>query len=711
MKSDRNFGSMRQALSILFILFNFLAFPQEKPLQESRHGWYLSPHGTIRVLLIFAEIEYDVNPANDPQPDGADHWPKGRLPVWKDDVFDPHPLPIPRSMVTRYYHDISLGQYTVLGDYIDHMITIRESEHNNIRQAHGLSKIAVTEANELEGFRTRHGLSVADFDLWERGGKPGLPKKAGPDSPHSFDHVMVIIRNSGLTHGQGSVDAGSPGSLFGYQADSQSRFGGMNALPFEILKHEYNHLLLGGNNFHSGGGNAAQFNSHFINLQGGWSMMGASGSSLLTCSAWDRLRLGWRPEGAQHAINALDAAKRPVDGDLDPWKGDTGLFIIRDFVTTGDAIRIRMPFIPADRDQQWFWIENHQGSARNGSPTDRFHWEDQSGCVDPLEPGLFMVMQVAHDDHVGASIFGGNADYLRPLPAFGLYDINRRGDTLFQRCPFGGTSVPYLVGRDVMNPLTGNHEQELPVYDRNGDGILEGGEHYVPGTRIHHGREDGEMVFYGSPDHAFTMNGKRRIGMGTNPSTANMMTLVGAGKKVLYNGGAPNVRTVYLNGLSVELVKMDQNGEATVRIRTNDVRIDEDVRWCGDSIVLPPLRGVNGRSLFLDERVALTIDRSATPTRIDRPDTTGGSIYYSSPTRWMISEGASIEMDRRSSMKLRNGSEMHLMPGSELILQKRAKLKIDGSSSIVLHGNATISGEQKKIAKLKKKGLIRSMDQ
>lgn len=697
---------MRSALSILFLLILSCCHGQAQQLQQSRHGWYLSPHGTIRILLIFAEIEYDVNPANDPQPEGAAHWPKGELPVWKDDVFDPQPLAVPNAMVSRYYYDISLGQYTVLGDYIDQLITIRESDHASIRQAHGLSKIAVTEANKMDRFRTHHGLTVEDFDLWKRGGKAGMPKEAGPDDPHSFDHVMVILRNSGLTHGQGSVDPGSPGELFGYKADSQSRFGGMNALPFEILKHEFNHLLLGGNNFHSGGGNAAQFPGHFISLQGGWSMMGASGSSLLTCSGWDRFRLGWFPEESQFNINARDAGGKPINGDLDPIAGDTGIYVIRDFVTTGDALRIRMPFIPEELHQQWLWIENHQGYPRNGSPTDRFHYED-TRCVDGIEPGLFMVMQVAHEDHEGANIYGGHADYLRPIPANGMYDMSMRGDTLFQRCPFGGNSIPFLIGKERMNPLSGNHEQELPVYDRNNDGILEGGEHYVPGTRIRNGREDGEMKFLGSPDHAFMMNGNRKLGMGTNPSSANMMTLVSSGKKVLYQGGAPNVRTVYLNGLSVELIGMDQAGNASIRVRTNDIRLAEDVRWCADSIVLPPLRGPEGRSMIVGERVSLTIDRSLTPTRIDEPDTSKGTIWYSDPTRFVISEGASILMEPRSKIKLQNSSEIHMMPGSELVLQRKARLQIANDCTIYLHGNAHIQGEDRRVGKLKRKGRIK----
>jgi hypothetical protein len=680
---------------------------QDRPLQHSGNGWLLSPHGTIRILLIFAEIEYDQNPGRDPQPGGATHWPKGQLPVWKDEVFEPFQKPVPQAVVSRYYQDISMGQFVVLGDYIDQLVTIRESEHRGINNAHGMSGLAVTEANKLGALRTRHGLGVEDFDLWKRGGKPGMPKEPGPDSPHSYDHVMVILRNSSLTHGQGSVDGGTPGQLFGYHSDSQSRFGGMNALPFEILKHEFNHLLLGGNNFHSGGGNAAQFQSYFINLQGGWSMMGAGGSSLLTCSAWDRLRMNWLPSGAAYDINAQDGSRRQVNGDLDPLAGDTGIFVLRDFVTTGDALRIRMPFIPDGLHRQWLWIENHLGTPRNGSPTDRFHWEDAgSSCVAPIEPGLFMMMQVEREEREGANIYGDHADYLRPIPANGMYDIQLRGDTLFNTCPFGGNSIPYLLDESRMNPLTGNHEQELPVYDRNGDGILHGGEHWVPGSRVRRGRVEGEMVFFGRPEHAFRMNGVRRIAMGTNPSTANMMTLVSGGTNDLHKRGAPNVRVVYLNGLSVELLAMAPDGAMTVRVTTGETRLNEDMRWCADSLVLPPLRGRDGHSLTLTSRKRLLLDRSATPTRIDQPDSTGRAVWFSDPTRFTVTAGASVLLEEGALLDLRRGTEMHLLPGSSMELQRRARIRVAADCRLVLHGDARISGEERMLERLRKRGRL-----
>ena len=51
-------------LRILFLALTYLPLftaAQERPMQESKNGWYLSPHGTIRILLLFVEVEYDVN--------------------------------------------------------------------------------------------------------------------------------------------------------------------------------------------------------------------------------------------------------------------------------------------------------------------------------------------------------------------------------------------------------------------------------------------------------------------------------------------------------------------------------------------------------------------------------------------------------------------------------------------------------------------------
>ena len=38
------------------------AQPDTTQLPNSTHGWHLSPHGPIRVLVLFAEIDWDTDP-------------------------------------------------------------------------------------------------------------------------------------------------------------------------------------------------------------------------------------------------------------------------------------------------------------------------------------------------------------------------------------------------------------------------------------------------------------------------------------------------------------------------------------------------------------------------------------------------------------------------------------------------------------------------
>jgi hypothetical protein len=703
---------MRRTLVFLLLACSVVLRAQTDStnVQFSENGWHLSPHGTIRVLVLFAEVEYDKNPGKDPQPKGSTLWPKGQLPTWKDDMFEQNPVPSPNAMVTRYYHDISMGQYVVLGDHVDRLLTLKESAYPTLHQHMNLSTAAVQEANKLGSLRTAHGLGIADFDLWRDGGKAGMAKVNAPDDPHSYDHVMVILRNSSLTHGQGSTDAGSSGKLFGYESDTQSRFGGMNGLPFEILKHEFNHLLLGGNNFHSGGGNAAQFQSYFIPLQGGWSMMGAASSSLLTCSGWDRDRLGWRPVGSPYRLTAHDPAGNRVNGDLDPMRGDTGVFVLHDFVTTGDVLRIRLPYLGPEEFPQWIWLENHQTYGRNGSPTDRFHYEGEMPCVERAVPGMHAVLQVDREQKRGARIFGGDADYLRPLPASGAHDISLRGDTVTFQCLWPGPTAPYVVKARNANPLTGHHDLELPVFDLNGDGTISRKENLVPRIEVRDGTVLDNGLFFGHPRQVFTPAGNNKLGMATNPSTANAMTLVSAPGRDTYGGKGPNNRVVHLNGISVELLEQRMDGGITVRVRNDDTAIDRDVRWCADSIVLHPPAGTAAWSMHVLPGHRALLDRSLTPTRIDRPETLRGTTWFSDPTRLTVLSGARVRIDDKAELALVNGSELHLMPGSTMELAPSAKLSVDASSRIILHGeDAQVNATAKQLKKLRKKKRLIQM--
>lgn len=695
---------MRRFLLIVPLLAAMVAHAQQDSARtpRSENGWYLSPHGTIRVLVIFAEVEYDVHPEKDPGPNGGEEWHKGELPAWKDDLFDPFPLEHPRAMISRYYHEMSLGAFTVLGDYIDRPVIIRESEATNLRDYSGTAWAA---ANKLGSLHTAHNLSVSDFDMWKDGGRPGLPKEAGPDDPHSYDHVMVILRNSPLPNANGSTDAGSAGLLYGYASDTQSRFNTSSGLPFGILRHEFNHLLLGGNNFHSGGGNAPAFTSYFLPLQGGWSMMGAANSSLQTVCAWDRDRMGWRVPGARFAISAKDGEGRIVNGDLDPLRGDTGLFILNDFIPSGDALRIRMPFIPDDEYPQWLWLENHQTTAKNECPTDHFAYEYMS-CRKPAVPGIYAMMQVDRERKSGEDLYGGYSDYLRPVLASGNFDWQLRGDTVRFKCLWPEPTMPYIVRDKAANALTGSQDQEFPLFDSNNDGTISRSEMIVPRVEIRNGRELDQGSYLGDARHAFTPQGNRKIGMGTNPSSANMLTLVSGPKKEQRKNDKPNNRTIRLNGISVELLEQRPDGGILLHVRTGDTRLNEDVRWCGDSIVLPRLESASGHSLVLAAGRTMLLDRSGTPTRMVAQGENKHATWFSPPTRFSILSGADVLLERKAVLELRNGSEVHVMPGATLTLGPKAALRIAQGCRVVLHDGGRLIGPENTLRKLRRKGLL-----
>jgi hypothetical protein len=660
-----------------------LTLGQSRPEQFSENGWFLSPHGTIRILVIYAEIDYDKSPERDPQPKGATHWPKGQLPKWKDEVFDTNTKAASRGMVSKYYHDISLGQYTVLGDYIPVLVTIKESDHKNL---FNLSAAAVAEANKLGAFRTAGGLSVADFDMWKDDGRPGQPKEIGADSPHKFDHTMVIVRNSDrLTHGQGSTDAGSPGKLFGYESDTQSRFGAMNALPFDILKHEFNHMLLGGNNFHSGGGNAKMFESYFICIQGGWSMMGAANSSLLTCSGWDRYRLGWTPKGSPYPINAQSITGSRVNGDLDPINGDTGTFVLRDFVTTGDVIRIKLPYLDDDEFPQWIWLENHQTEARNGSPTDVFHYQDMD-CVQNARPGIYAMLQVDREEKRGTNIFGGRADYLKPLSARGCYDFRLRGDTVQYDCLWPGPTTPIVTDDNHANPLSGWNDLELLVFNSVEDDLLNRAtEAITPRIEVRNGKTMDAGQFFGHSDQAFTVSGNNKMGLATNPPLANVTTLVSKPGRDALSGGKPNNRIVHLSGISVELLEQRSSGAITVRVSNSDNTVADDTRWCGDSLVVHPNTNKEKVSVLIRSGATLTVDRSGTPSRITDPELIKGQRHFNSATALTLLDGATMELEEKATLIVRGGSTIHVLPGSTLKLGPKSRLIIREDAKVVVH--------------------------
>ena len=454
-------------------------------LYESRNGRYHSPHGEIRFLFAFVELVYqDTLVAKDPSPNGTSEWPKGELPSWKDDLLSPFaPNGISNQHLTKYYQYASSNNHIVLGDYLFAPTNNGVFQLNTISGKVETSSI-VNAINQQMGdtIITAHGLnSISYFDNWELSMTVGREKIDIGDG--HWDYVVFIIRNSiepANSCGNTSFDSKY---LLGHYTDAYTKVCTNGEIPTQIIRHEYAHMLLGGNNFHTGGGGYSSSGNngngnYWIPQTGGWGLLGLYGCSLWCWNAWDRQRLGWVDPTSTYEISARNQNGIEVNGDLDATNPeDAGIYVLRDFVTTGDAIRIKLPYIDSNKEyQEWLWIENHQGVDNNNNEFDKWQFQD-GDCVEDLEHGLMMYMQINNDTRVSNDskyIFDAehnHANYTRVLTANGLWDREFLLEYVNNGCVSFDTVRPFV--RLFENPFTGSEDQSHFAYDLDNDDVIE----------------------------------------------------------------------------------------------------------------------------------------------------------------------------------------------------------------------------------------------
>lgn len=691
----------KSLLLVVFVLFlNILFFAHAtaqnhfnsfENLTSSRHGYILPSTGVIRVLLIFVEIQYD-DPTLDPSANGTAEWPKGQLPLWKDSLFDPFASKTPRGIFTKYYYDASFGNLIVLGDYL--VSSVNEQKPFTIKT--NSTKISVSEIlkqiSATKGFRTKHHLQQKDFDLLTLT-HIGHPKiSPSIDNPLRYDHVCIIVRNTIFPkHLSGWTASNCSSALFGYNCDSYSFICTHGVLPFNIFLHEFNHLLIGGNNFHAGGSHSKKAGaSYFVHIQGGWSMMSAAYRSLLTPNAFDRYRLGWKPSDKQWFLSAINSDGTEIPTDLTPYNSQhQGTYVLRDFMTTGDAIRIRLPHIPSNQFQQWLWIENHQKL----SPFDKFQYETDP-CMPKALKGLYMFIQIDHEQIEGTNVFDRFADYIYPLPASGFFDFKWYDHTIQNNwCLNNENYYPISFEKSLPNPLSGNHLQELIFFDYNNDNKIDIEEYRIPAS-LH--RDTNYRIFlplYGSDEFAFVPSKHKYISNSTNPPTTNRMTCVSASTQI-FNLKSPDVRSVYLNGITIEIIGHHPiyKDAIVIKVKFNDFVVRNNVRWCADTIVFRSMQNSKPDTLIINPKVKVTIDRGLAATKLERQN----NDYYTNPSIFVVDSGAVIWLKRKSEIRLENNSQMILKDNALIILEKLSKIKLSGNSNIIIYPNAKIIKNQKK---------------
>ena len=671
----------KQKSYLFYCLSLLLFFTVKGQVPNTENGWKLPANGDLRVIMFFVEIDYDVTPSKDPHPKGHETWGVGEMPKWKDEVFD-FKKEDGNGRMTSYFDYMSFGNYMMYGDYYPELIKLKQSDIKSISSRSGTYKAVMRKIQEYSEFKTSKSTDYSDFDSWRINVAAGMPKVK--EANEKFDHVMIILRNAvAYPNGSGNVTASSIGELFGKGSDSFSVFGGGAAFPFNILRHEYSHMLFGGNNFHCGGGqhHSGGYN-HFIPFQGGWSMLGGYNSSFQTCNAWDRDRLGWKPADKKYTISALNNQGEEVSTAIEAHDSMESIeLVLRDFITSGDAVQIKLPYLSDGEYTQYIWLENHQTTSRNACEFDRFQYDDKD-CVPDAVPGVYMYLQVGHDVKTGNDIFRGYGDYLRNIPADGFYDIVFE-DTLVQNnwCVNNKKYYPYSKKRSMENALTGSGDQEEVAWDAGNDGKIgkQDGRRLVIENRL--GQYYNELATLGNPRHAFTPHGNNLIGIGTNPSFSSMRTLTSFDKD---REDKMNNEAIVLNGLEVKLLEQLPDGGIKIKISFNKTRIKENRRWAAPEIVLPQITGEDSYSLILSKKRKLRITQGYTAAYVDSTIEMGGENYFVSPTSWTIRSGAKVKLEKKSKLIIEKGSTVIFEKGSVLVTKRKVKIIVSDGSILKL---------------------------
>lgn len=156
--------------------------PGTETTAEAKNGFLLPTSGMIRVLVVYVEIDYDVNPLDDPYPNGSNDWQKGQLPNYKDNLFDAEWSGNLQGSVTRYYQQASHGNLQILGDYIDSLFIVKESDAVPGGYNTNIIHNVMSQINQWGILSTKNNMTIADFDNWQDNDVRGAVKIAGPDT-------------------------------------------------------------------------------------------------------------------------------------------------------------------------------------------------------------------------------------------------------------------------------------------------------------------------------------------------------------------------------------------------------------------------------------------------------------------------------------------------------------------------------------------------
>ena len=640
------------------------------------HSWdgqSIAPNAKIRCLNVFVNIIYDVHSdTNNNFNNSHSYWPTitnpnwegintGAIPTylldWMDTAYVSGQL---HGTCTRLYGESSFDSLQITGDFV--VVNLKEStvlSHGDF-DSETIRDVAIGMLEQSSAFTLFGHYGLSDF--YSRN---------------------VLIRN--ITKEYGGLNPGSgSGGRYTLQCVGDGDF---FANPTCIVIHEVAHSLFGSNDFHTSGGNhrGSACAMPFLNIQCGYGLMGAAGSGLVCCNGYERWRMHWKHPQAIDYISARNSTNtQSVVSDITRENGNQ-TFLLRDFVTYGDVVRIKLPYKDSETSSnQYIWLENHQ--VGNNGKLDFLQYSNTNPCRPTGSAGIYAYYQIGRDVLEGTETEVWDSyhrDNLKIIPAEGYYDYELVADTGIVNCVAYDT-MPFAMSRGMQNPLCGGQDQELHLFPLESDTLLYIS-HEMEIWRKKIGNQiDSLLPFLGDNLDAFSTHTK--INMGTNPSTNNAKTYHSNTSSIhsfyKYIRGVfstKNVQTTYLTGMSIEMTPIHGTGNVLVSVRWDDYDITNDTRWTG-KIALK-------ETAILTAGNTITLAQNRTVAQPKRDPETG---LFAGRTRWTCENGSFFRQDSASALVLTENSSLVFESGSRYELSKNARVEVHAGCSLTVQSGAKV---------------------
>jgi len=680
---------------------------------NSWDGAFINPNLNLRMLNILINIIYDVTPGQDPYTEVSGNnigWPHisisqaginvpGTIPTWLEDLFDIQEEDESNihGMFTKKYYESSFGNLHLIGDFI--VVNIPQSYviagvqgSTGTFEKGDLFNRTIDYINENGGLTTIFGHDdISDYKL------------PGGDEEIHFGSVM--FRNSKPGYGTyeaeiGGMFSSSSPILFSDDNTYEVRAGLIFCSgpseswvlnPVSVMNHEMGHALIApDNNMHYGGGNGWDHNSGrvFLQMMGGYGLMGQSSTGLVSANAFDRWWLHWK-NPIYNTTDSYIAASNQVS-DISVTDGNK-TFILRDFVTTGDAIRIKLPYVDEGARNQYIWLEHHK-IGTNGKIDFLTFSNTDDYCRPQGKPGIYAYYQVGKDiltgestvirpsgqsDHLKPNSAEGNFNYSAPNPAYKIFHCVGDKDIL-QRARKNDPN-PFMGTNDIMAHLNNTGNNPLTVNDAFGAFSKY---HYVNGQWI-----DNDSLPY-LMDERDPFRGECFFNLSTNPAPVPTTTYYNEvfGDEIQKAAITDN-NTIYLSGLSIFMAPL-ANGDYKVSIDWNRNTVENDVVWTGKIAMTDRLYVSNGSVVELKQNL--------TPCQVDKDPIAN---QYAPVTEFFCKENSLMTFSGQSKMDVTEKSKIHILSTSVTTFEDYATLTIKTGSELIVEScaNLVLRGQAKLI--------------